>query len=255
MGRIRLSLWPTLFAVPVLAVLIALGVWQLHRHDEKSALLERIEAGLAADSVRLPANIADPYAWDYRRVQVAGVFLHDRELYLTSRSHRGQAGLHVVTPLRRTDAIANDHVILVNRGWVPTDRRDRASRTDGLPAGTVTVSGILRRPVERGWMVPDNEPDANLWFWADLTAMAESAGIAPVPTVILEADVDLTGGALPIGGQTRLDIPNNHLQYAITWFAFAVILMVIYVLYHRRPKDRDHTARPPPHSPCGPEPT
>ena len=251
MGRIRLSLWPTLVAVPVLAVLIALGVWQLHRHDEKSALLARIEAGLAAEPVRMPADIADPEAWDYRRARVAGDFLHDRELYLASRSYRGQAGLHVVTPLRRTDATASDHVILVNRGWVPTDRRDRASRGDGLPAGTVTVSGILRRPSERGWMVPDNEPDANLWFWADLTAMAESAGIAPVPTVILEADVDPAGGPLPIGGQTRLDVPNNHLQYAITWFAFAVTLIVIYVLYHRRRADDGDAARPS----NGPQPT
>ncbi len=255
MGRIRLSLWPTVFAVPVLAVLIALGVWQLHRHDEKSALLGRIEAGLAAEPVRLPADIADPDAWNYRRALVTGVFLHDRELYLASRSHRGQAGLHVVTPLRRTGATANDHVILVNRGWVPASRRDRASRADGLPVGTVTVSGILRRPAERGWMVPDNEPDANLWFWIDLPAMAMAAGATPAPTVVLEADFDPAGGALPIGGQTRLDIPDNHLQYAITWFAFAVILMVIYVLYHRRPKDRGQSARPPPHSPCGPEPT
>jgi len=251
MARIRLSLWPTMFAVPALAVLIGLGVWQLHRHDQKTAFLGRIEAGLAAEPVRLPADIADPDQWDYRRTLVTGAFLHDRELYLASRSHRGQAGLHVVTPLRRTDADAAGDIILVNRGWVPTDRRDRASRADGLPEEAVTVSGILRRPVERGWMVPDNEPDANLWFWVDLPAMAEAAGIAPAPSVILEADVDPAGGALPIGGQTRLEIPNNHLQYAITWFAFAVILMVIYLLYHRRRADDGNAPR----LSNGPEPT
>lgn len=251
MGRFRLSLWPTLFAIPAMAAMVGLGVWQLHRLEAKSVLLERIEAGLAAEPVRLPADIADPEDWDYRRAVVTGLLLHDRELFLASRSHRGRVGLHVVTPLRRTDAGAAGPVVLVNRGWVPTERRDRASRTDGLPEQPVTVSGILRRPAERGWMVPDNEPDANLWFWADLPAMAAAAGIAPAAPVILEADGDAAGGALPIGGQTRLDIPNNHLQYAITWFAFAVILMVIYVLYHRGRTDHADAAR----FPNGPEPS
>ena len=149
-----------------------------------------------------------------------------------------------MTPLRRTDAGSDEPIILVNRGWIPLDARDRAGRAEGLPADTETVSGIARRPPERGWMQPDNEPDANLWFWTDTTAMAKAAAVGPVPALILEADA--AGDALPIGGQTRLDIPNNHLQYAITWIAFAVILLVIYVLYHRRPNDRGDSARPRP---------
>ena len=167
------------------------------------------------------------------------MFLHDRELYLTGRTHRGQPGLQLVTPLRRTDPAAPGAVILVNRGWVPTDRRARASRPDSLPSGPVTVSGIARRPPERGWMQPANEPEANLWFWVDLPAMAAAAGIAP-PPLIVEADA-AAGQGLPVGGQTRLDIPNNHLQYAVTWFAFAVILAIIYGLFHRRPSNGSET--------------
>ena len=153
----------------------------------------------------------------------------------------------------RTDVGPDEPIILVNRGWIPLDARDPAVRADGLPAGMVTISGIARRPPERGWMQPDNESDANLWFWVDVAAMAEAVAVGPVPALILEADA--AGEALPIGGQTRLDIPNNHLQYAITWFAFAMILLVIYVLYHRRPNDGGDSARPRPHTPCGPEPT
>ena len=81
MGRRRSRVfWPTLFVLPALVLLIGLGIWQLHRLDEKAALLARIDAGLAAAPVTLPATIGDPVAWDYRRVEVAGVFLHDREL-------------------------------------------------------------------------------------------------------------------------------------------------------------------------------
>ena len=253
MGRLRLTFWPTIFLVPALAILTGLGVWQLQRLEQKSELIARIEAGLAAEPALLPAQVPDPDAWDYRRVLVEGVFLHDRELFLTGRTYRGQPGLHVVTPLRHADSGSEDAVILVNRGWIPLAARDRAGRADGLPTDAVTVSGIARRPPERGWMQPDNEPDANLWFWVDVAAMAEAAAVGPVPELILEADA--AGDALPIGGQTRFDIPNNHLQYAITWFAFAVILLVIYVLYHRRPNDSGDTARTRPNPPCGPEPT
>lgn len=233
----RLSFWPTVFLIPALAVLVGLGVWQMQRLGEKTALIERIEAGLSAAPAPLPADLSDTDPWHYRRVQVEGVFLHEHELFVASRTYRGQVGLNVVTPLRRTDG----QVILVNRGWIPPDRRDRATRADGLPEGTLSISGIARRPAERGWMQPDNDAAANLWFWLDLSAMAEATDVGAVPLLIVEADVE--GGTLPVGGQTRLDIPNNHLQYAITWFAFAVILLVIFVLYHRRPTDTGETAR------------
>ncbi len=243
MHRPRLALWPTVFLIPALALLITLGIWQLQRLDEKTALITRIESGLAADPAPLPRSIVDPEAWDYRRVTLDGTFLHDRELYLVGRTRRGQPGLHVVTPLRRDGP--GSQAILVNRGWVPLDRRDRATRSEGLPAGPQTLSGIARLPPERGWMQPDNDPQANEWYWLDIPAMAEAAATGPVPVLIVEAEA--VGEALPIGGQTRLDIPNNHLQYAITWFSFAVVLLVIYVLYHRRPID---------HGPSdGPEPT
>ena len=251
MGRTHPSFWPTALAIPALALLIGLGIWQLHRLDEKAALLARIDAGLAAEPAPLPATIADPAAWDYRRVRVEGVFLHDGELHLTGRAYRGQAGLQVVTPLRRTDTAAPGQIILVNRGWVPIERSGRATRPDGLPAGVVTVSAISRRPPERGWMQPDNEPGANVWFWVDLSAMAAAAGVSSTPGLILEADVGADVSVLPIGGQIRLDIPNSHLQYAVTWFTFAATLLVIYVMYLRRLADDGAAAR----LSNGPEPT
>ncbi len=233
MGGLRLTLWPTVFLIPALAMLVGLGIWQLQRLEQKTALIARIEAGLSAEPARLPATLSDPEAWHYRRVLLEGEFLHDRELFLSGRTFDGRPGLHVVTPLRR--AGAGGQVLLVDRGWVPLDRRDRGARAEGLPQGVVPVTGIARVPPKRGWMQPDNDPEANLWFWLDLDAMADAAAVGPVPGLIVEADA--MAGALPIGGRTRLDIPNNHLQYAITWFSFAVILLVIFVLYHRRPRN------------------
>ncbi len=237
--RFRPTLWPTLIAAPAVCILIGLGLWQLDRLEWKTGLLARIGDSMAMAAVDMPAAFADPPAWDYRRVRIEGVYLHDRELYLTARTHRGRAGGHVIAPLRRTDGVAAGQVILVDRGWVPDDRRDPATRTGGQPAGTVTVEGVLRRPPERGWLQPDNQPADNLWFWVDLPAMAAAAGLPTAPALILEAVADAPGEALPVGGQTRVALPNDHLQYALTWFALAAALAAIYGLYHlRRPPDR-----------------
>lgn len=234
--RFRPALWPTLLVIPMLAVLIGLGTWQLERLFWKTALLDHIERQLAAPAVPMPERFDDPAAWDYRRVRVTGTFLNDRELHLLNRTHDGRVGAHVVTPLRRSDAAAPGPapgpVVLVDRGWVPADRLDPATRPDSLPTGPMTVHGVLRVPPGRGWMQPDNEPARNQWFWLDLPAMAAAAGLSEAPPVILEAGPNPPGApALPIGGQTRVNIPNDHLQYAITWYGLAAALLVIYGVY------------------------
>ncbi|NNG05442.1 MAG: SURF1 family protein [Inquilinus sp.] len=220
-------------AIPALALLLGLGVWQLQQLERKTALLQRIETRMADPAVALPTVILDPEAWDYRRVGVEGVFVDDRSLFVASRVHRGEAGFHVVTPLRRTDPAGNGQMLLVNRGWIPLSARETAEWA-GFDDTAVSVAGVLRVPPEPGWFQPDDDVAGNLWYGIDLPAMAAATGIDPVPPMILDASADTSGTVLPIGGQTRIDLPNNHLQYAITWFAFAAILVVVYILHHRR---------------------
>jgi surfeit locus 1 family protein len=235
----RPTFWPTMFTLPALVVLLGLGTWQLERLQWKEGLIAERTArttaapiGLPEPGARLsPAALAD---LDYRRAQATGQFLHDREMYLAARTMQGAVGYQVVTPLKRADG----SFLLVNRGWVPDDRKDPATRPDGQVSGTVAVEGAIRIPGRQHWLQPDNEPAKNLWFWSDLAAMAGHAAIPPdrlVP-VFLEAGAAPNPDGLPIGGQTRVNLPNDHLQYAITWFALAVGLAVIYVVYHlRRP--------------------
>jgi surfeit locus 1 family protein len=100
------------------------------------------------------------------------------------------------------------------------------------------VEGVLSAPGGPGWMQPDNEPGNNRWFWVDIPAMAEAAGLPAAMPLVLQAAPGQHAGDYPVGGRTRVDIPNNHLQYAITWFGLAAALLGIYVLYHlRRPGD------------------
>ena len=238
MRSLRLHLWPTLFTVPAVLVLLALGTWQVQRLFWKEALIAERQAGLAAP-VTPWSEAADRLGELYwHRLSAQGRFLNDRELVLAARSMNGNPGYHIVAPF----AIEGGPVLLVDRGWVPLDRKNPGTRSQGQPEGLVTVTGILRPGHQPNWLTPDNQPDKNFWFWIDIPAMARAVAAEDraVMAAYLEADATPNSGGLPIGGQTRIDLPNDHLQYAITWYALAVALIVIYILYSRgagRPPD------------------
>jgi len=169
---------------------------------------------------------------EFRHVTDEGVFLHDKEIFLGATSEGGRQGYQVLTPLREPGGRA----VFVNRGFIPADLKDPAKRSAGQIAGTVRVQGLLRRPPSGRptWFLPDNRADLNYWFWVDLPAMGAAAQLDRVAPFYIDADATPNPGGWPKGGVTRLELPNDHLQYAITWFSLAVALAVIYVLFHRR---------------------
>lgn len=227
----RPKLWPTLIALPTLLALTGLGIWQLERRDWKHWLMARVEDRLAAPVMTLPGPNADPDAIEFRRTAAVGDFLHDREMYLGGRAMAGQAGYHVLTPLR----LDGGGFLLIDRGWVPFERRKPGQRPKGLIPGPVAVYGMIRRPAPPDWATPDNQPEKNDWYSIDIKAMAVHAGLDPAnmrPFYVMADDTPNPGG-LPVGRPARIDLPDNHLQYALTWFALALVLLVIYVLYHR----------------------
>lgn len=230
-GRFRLRLWPTLITAPALAVLLGLGTWQVERLHWKEGLNATLAARLAAPAVAPEALPVDPADAEFRRVRLDGRFRHDRELYLGPRTLRGEVGVHVVTPFERTSG----GTVLVDRGFVPAARKDPATRAEGQVAGVVTVDGVVRLPGRRGLFTPDDEPRANQWFVVDPPAMAAAAGIGAVAPWYADAGPAPNPGGLPVGGQTVVMLPNNHLQYAVTWYGLAAALVVIYVLSSRRP--------------------
>jgi surfeit locus 1 family protein len=223
-----------------LAVLIGLGVWQLKRLAWKEGLIAQIEMRSKDDPITLKQAIAmankgrDP---SYYRVRVDGRFHHAKERYLYTTSNE-RVGWDVITPLETADG----DMIWVDRGFVPDELKDPSIRPLGQVENVVTVTGIVRAPETQSLFAPDNEPAANRWFWRDLQGMARSAfpnDIIQVAPFLLEAEKSDIPGGWPEGGRSQLDLPNNHLQYAITWFLMAVALVVIYVLYVRSVYRRD----------------
>jgi surfeit locus 1 family protein len=232
-GRFRPTLWPTLITVPTLIVLVGLGLWQLDRLEWKRALIDERQSRSQAPAIALPERLDDPARLQYLPVRVRGRFLHDSEFYLTARTRDGHVGLHVVTPM----ALDDGRTLLIDRGWIPEGRRDPATRAAGQVPGEVALTGLVRLPGWAGlsWLRPDNQAGENVWFWVDPSAMAAAAGLdAMIGEVYLDAGPAENPGGWPKGGQTRINLPNDHLQYAVTWFILAFSLVVIYVVYHLR---------------------
>ena len=232
--RTRGLLLFTAFSAAALALLIGLGLWQLQRLEWKQGLIAQIEARAHAEPVALGKALARARAGEdvsYLRLHVEGRFDNAKERYLFALSD-GTPGWHVITPL----ATPGGEVVLVDRGFVPNAFKEPSSRAQGEIADAVTLIGLARTPDTQGLFIPDNELAENRWFWRDLGAMSKSmfpAGAPDIAPFILEAERSDIPGGWPLGGQTRLDLPNNHLQYALTWFLLALCLVVIYVIYVR----------------------
>jgi surfeit locus 1 family protein len=232
--RWRSLLLLTAFSAAALALLIGLGLWQLQRLEWKQGLIAQIEARTHAEPVTLKEAVARARAGEdvsYLRVRVEGRFDNGKERYLYAVSD-GPPGWHVITPLETPEGEA----VLVDRGFVPNAFKEPSSRAQGETNDAVAVIGLARSPDTQGLFTPDNEPAENRWFWRDLGAMSKSMfpeGAPDIAPFILEAERSDIPGGWPLGGQTRLDLPNNHLQYALTWFLLALCLVVIYVIYVR----------------------
>lgn len=232
--RFRPSLWATLITVPAVLVMLGLGTWQMQRLAWKEDLVRRVEQRLHAAPIPLPPTIADPEALEFRPVTVTGRFLNDKELLLVARPRQGQAGYELLTPLQRP-AEEGGGVVLVNRGFLPMDKRDAASRPESRVEGPVTVTGLVRLPQPAGWLQPGNRPGAESWMRLDLPAMAAAVKLESVAPLAVEMTPDPARGNAPLNGiQPLVELPNNHRQYAFTWYSLAATLVVVYVLSQRR---------------------
>jgi surfeit locus 1 family protein len=231
----RPGLAPTLITLPLVLLCLALGVWQIQRLHWKERLIAEREAALAAPPIAtLPRSLAEARVLDLRRVTARGVFMNDKEILVHAIAPDGAAGFDVLTPLREAGVAAGGRVVFVDRGFVPTALKDPAARAAGQPAGTVRVAGRLLLPTAPGLFVPNNRPDRHEWFSIDLPAMAKADGLSDVAPFYIAADAAPSPGIWPIGGTALPDLPNHHLQYAITWFSLAVAGLVIYVLSQRQ---------------------
>ena len=238
-------------ALVALGILIGLGTWQLQRKAWKDDLIGQIEARAHGE----PGAILPEATWsawrleadEFRRVRMRGTYLHEHEapVHGLAPGERGAPvqGFYLFAPLR----LADGALVLVNRGFVPTELKDPAARPGSQPAGEVTVTGLVRAAEPRNWFTPENVPASNRWFIRDPQAIAAARGLERVAPFYVEADAAPQPGGWPRGGQTRLNLPNNHLQYALTWYGIAVTLVGVFAAFAWRrlhPEARPESSPP-----------
>jgi surfeit locus 1 family protein len=225
-------LLPALFGF---AALIALGIWQIERKAWKEALIAALTERVAVPPQALPAArdwaMLDRASDEYRRVKFTASFDNAREALVFAaatafRPDVASPGYWVFTPARLTDG----SVVVVNRGFVPDARRDSKSRSQGQIAEPTEMTGALRWPDERHWFTPADDPARNLWFTRDPAAVAAAKGLNPkmVAPFYVEQEAPTPPGGLPQPGKLVVVLPDNHLQYALTWFGLAAVLATVF---------------------------
>ncbi|GAB6843573.1 surfeit locus 1 family protein [Methylorubrum rhodinum] len=234
----RLDLRRALLALAGLGLVglfLALGTWQVQRRAWKLDLIARVEAGLQAEPFAPPPKAEwehlDRRAIEYRRVRVSGRFEHDRAALVQALTERG-GGFWVLTPLVRADGTT----VLINRGFVPGDRKARTDRASGEPAGEVTVTGLLRLPEPGGGFLRHNDPAADRWYSRDVAAIAIARNLDEIAPYFVDADAAPNPGGLPVGGLTVVAFRNDHLVYALTWYALALMSAGALIYAWRRPR-------------------
>ncbi|HMB75714.1 MAG TPA: SURF1 family protein [Kiloniellaceae bacterium] len=235
--RFRPTFWASLSTLIVLSALLTLGTWQLQRLAEKEALIADIAARTAGPPVALPQDVSDP-TLAFQLVEVQGRYLPGKEQRLANRTHEGKVGVHLVAPFLLRDGRG----LLVDRGWVPLAGETSASSVEAVPDGPQRLLGYLRFGGWHGWTAfrPDNAPAKGLFNWPDLAAMAAAADLPNAIDrvyLVLAPNTDAAVASFPIAQPPPVDLPNNHLQYAITWYALALVLLAIFIIYHWRPAE------------------
>ncbi len=216
------------------AILVGLGTWQLQRKTWKEGLIAALTAQLAAPPIPLPAASTWPHLdvrrLQYHRVTFTAQFDNAKEalVYAVPSAFRPDVsgpGYWIFTPAH----LADGSTVLVNRGFVPEGWQDPKSRQQGEIAGPMTIVGALRWPDARHWFTPNDEPAQNLWFTGDPAAIAAAKGLGPVAPFYVEEESPAPPGGLPHPGKLMVTLPDNHLQYALTWYGLAVVLVAMFV--------------------------
>lgn len=224
-------LWKfTAAMLPLFLACVALGVWQLERLQWKLALIAQVNRNMHAPPIPVARALAMPPSdAQYRRVEMRGRFAkNSKEAYVFAIGQGGAPVYHVLTPF----LLDNGRMLLVDRGVVPERLRDPHARPAGDLNGERRVTGVWRRPDAPGPFTPAPNLAKRVWYARDVEGIAKADHLKLAAPVVVEADATPNPGGWPKGGQTVVTFRNEHLQYAITWFALAAVVLGGWIAYH-----------------------
>ena len=210
--KIFVFLFITLFCI--------LGTWQLYRLQWKQDLISQISEGLKSTPIKYSQNINK----NYQKVVLSGKYDFKNQIYLYSLNEKGQPGFDVITPFK---TISKENV-LVNRGWIKKEFKNNPN----INISSKNIVGMLRNANRKNIFTPDNDTSKNIWFSINLEDVQKITGKKFNKFIIYLEDKNID---IPKPKKITVDLPNNHLKYAITWYSISISIL-FYYLYFRKKK-------------------
>lgn len=222
------AIWPTAAAMSLILIFVTLGFWQIRRGDFKSEIVASAQQRQLLPAMELSGAPLDMKAVRYRSVKVTGSYDTRYTMYLDNKINQGRVGYQVVIPLQIKGTAA---YVLVNRGWVAMGQSRAELPKIDIPAGEITVHGMLQIPGQDvsnfGARNRSNEGWPALYRWTDVLALAAESGLPLKPYIILEQSA-LNDG-LVRDWQLISDSPDKNYAYAMQWFTFAGIVLLLWI--------------------------
>jgi len=230
------------FTLAMVAVFIGLGAWQLQRRVEKHALIAALTERLAAAPVALPPptqwSALTPAQDEFRRVRFAATYApgSDAMVYSSGSAVREDIsgpGTWAFLPAR----LASGETVVINAGFVQNTMQDRDQQDRAvkplLTGEPVTLTGYLRFPEAAGMLTPAANLARRLWFTRDHLAMAHALGWGEVAPFYVDLEQPLPANGIPKPGPLDVHLKDDHMQYAVTWFALAGAVVIAFGVWLR----------------------
>ena len=211
-----------LFVALFITLFCALGTWQLYRLQWKMELISEITFGLNST----PITYSNSIKKNYQRIVSKGSFNFEDQIYLYSLNDKGQPGFDVITPFKTI----NNEIVLVNRGWIPKGLK-KNPKINSLE-NNIKIIGLLRKIYKANMFKPENDLENNIWFSVNLNDLEKLTGNKFSNFIVFLEDPNMKA---PLPKKITVDVPNNHLKYAITWYSIAISIL-LYYLYFRKKK-------------------
>lgn len=223
----------TIVVLICVGILCSLGFWQLQRKVWKENLIAAMTTRLSAPPEPLPP----PTQWqkltqaddEFRRVTFSAQFAPGQQVLVYTpgsalRTDIKGPGYFVFAPAKLSDG----SIIVVDRGFVPADRKDAVTRAEATPSGEVQIMGVLRWPEEASLFTPSSDPKSSVWFSRDPKAMSAQGNWNASTPFYVDQESPVPTGGLPKPGKLEVHLRDDHLQYALTWFGLAGGLIGVY---------------------------
>ena len=207
-----------------LLILVSLGTWQLERLRWKTDILSSMKESLSLPPLKITSQVIDNIdQYSFRRIQLTGNYLYKNNITIYSKVFNKKVGKHLIVPLETQYGI-----ILVNRGFIPSD----FNIENNIKSGEISINGIVKFQQKINYFTPNNNVIKNEWYYININEVSNFLSLPLLNFYIVEENN--IEEKYPVGSQYNINIPNDHLQYAITWFSLALALCIFINIFWRK---------------------